>query len=310
MHILEWKPLARLVARAFGAAGSRFATVSKELTAATADCISERIEILVPTRHGAVRCLVYRAPGEHAARPLYVNIHGGGYVVRSPEMDDPLCNYLVEHAGVTVVSIDYDVAPRAPFPTAIEECVDVIDWAVANASELRWDAGRLVIGGQSAGGAIATAVARIARDAGGPTIALQVLNYPPLDLTIPGPQKRSLAKHPVVSPWMTRVFDPAYAPSPDDRADPLVSPASSENLRVVDGVDPLHGMPRTLIQVCELDSLRDEGNRYADALEAAGVTVHHVEVAGVDHGFTLGPPVEPALTAFRVIADEVRSAVA
>ncbi|MCU1529104.1 MAG: Alpha/beta hydrolase fold-3 domain protein [Frondihabitans sp.] len=310
MHILDWKPLSRVVAKALGAAGSRLGGVPNELTEATADCRAARTEIPVPTRHGTVRCLVYRTPGATGARPLYVNIHGGGYVVRAPEMDDPLCNYLVEHAAVTVLSIDYDVAPKAPFPIAIEECVDVINWAVSNSGEQDWDASRLVVGGQSAGGAITTAVARIARDTDGPALALQVLNYPPLDLTIPGPQKQGLAEHPVVAPWMTLVFDPAYAPTDDDRADPLVSPASAKNLTVLDGVNPLAGMPRTLIQTCELDTLRDEGNRYASALDAAGVPVRHVEVAGVDHGFTLRTPVEPALAAFELIAEEVRSAIA
>jgi acetyl esterase len=144
----------------------------------------------------------------------------------------------IEHAGVTILSIDYDVAPRAPFPIAIEESVDVVNWAVAHSLDQKWDASRLVVGGQSAGGAIATAVARIARDSGGPAVALEVLNYPPLDLSIPGPQKRALAKHPVVARWMTRVFDPAYAPMENDRLSPLVSPASQANLAIVDGVHP------------------------------------------------------------------------
>jgi acetyl esterase/lipase len=212
MHILDWRPLSLAVARAFGAVGSRFATVSAELTEATADCLADCHELTVPTRHGEIRCLVYRAPNETTARPLYVNMHGGGFLVRFPEMDDPMCHYLVEHVGVTILSIDYDVAPRAPFPIAIEESVDVVNWAVAHSLDQNWDASRLVVGGQSAGGAIATAVARIARDSGGPAIALEVLNYPPLDLTIPGPQKRALAKHPVVATWMTRVFDPATRP--------------------------------------------------------------------------------------------------
>jgi len=310
MHILDWQPLSLAVARAFGAAGSRFARVSAELTQATADCLAECHELTVPTRHGDVRCLVYRAPDETAARPLYVNMHGGGFVVRFPEMDEPMCHYLVEHAGVTILSIDYDVAPRAPFPIAIEESVDVVNWAVAHSVDQNWDASRLVVGGQSAGGAIATAVARIARDSGGPAIALEVLNYPPLDLSIPGPQKRALAKHPVVAPWMTRVFDPAYAPMESDRLGHLVSPASQANLAIVDGVNPLAGMPPTLIQTCELDMLLDEGNRYAAALAAAGVSVEHVEVPGVDHGYTLRAPVEPALASFEVMAAEVRVALA
>jgi hypothetical protein len=97
MHILDWQPLSLAVARAFGAAGSRFATVSAELTEATVDCLAECHELTVPTRHGDVRCLVYRAPDETTARPLYVNMHGGGFVVRFPEMDEPMCHYLSIH---------------------------------------------------------------------------------------------------------------------------------------------------------------------------------------------------------------------
>jgi acetyl esterase/lipase len=185
----------------------------------------------------------------------------------------------------------------------------VVNWAVAHSLDQNWDASRLVVGGKSAGGAIATAVARIARDSGGPPIALEVLNYPPLDLSIHGPQKRALAKRPVVAGWMTRIFDPAYAPVESDRMGPLASPASQANLAIFDRVNPLEGMPPTLIQTCELDLLLDEGNRYAAALAAAGVSVKHVEVPGVDHGYTLRAPVEPALASFELMAAEVRIAV-
>jgi acetyl esterase len=130
MNILDWKPLSLAVARAFGAAGSRFARVSAELTETTADCLAECHELKVPTRHGDVRCLVYRAPDETTARPLFVNMHGGGFVVRFPEMDEPMCHYLVEHAGVTILSIDYDVAParRSPSPSRSPSMWSIGPW--------------------------------------------------------------------------------------------------------------------------------------------------------------------------------------
>ncbi len=73
---------------------------------------------IVPTRYGPVPATLYHPPSSVVSPPVYVNVHGGGFVVGHPEQDDPWCRYLAAHAGVVVVNPDYVLAPRHRFPAA------------------------------------------------------------------------------------------------------------------------------------------------------------------------------------------------
>ena len=188
-----------------------------------ADLAADITPIEVPTRHGPVSCVIYRAPGGPDEQPgerspVYVNLHGGGFVVRYPQQDDPWCRYLAAHAGVVVVNVDYDTAPRHRFPIPVEQAYDVVTWAADPGRD--WDGSRLCVGGQSAGGNLAAAVARLALDGGAPQIALQVLHYPVLDLVTPSADKPAVQGRRAVPVWMGQVFDQAYLPDPDQRAYP------------------------------------------------------------------------------------------
>jgi acetyl esterase len=256
----------------------------------------------VKTRRGTVRCTVYSPPETVAGRPpVYVNLHGGGFVIRHPGADDHICRYLAAAVGCFVVNVDYDVAPQRPFPAASTQAYDVVRWVADSAAEQGWDGSRLAVGGQSAGGNLAAGVAIAARDAGTPALALQVLLYPPLDLTVDPGQKRARTDKPLLTPGLGRIFDAAYVPDPAKRADPLVSP-----LRAAD----LAGVAPAVVVTAELDLLRDEGDAYAAALTAAGVPVSHHVVAGVDHAFTHRGPTEAANDTFAVVSDALRAAFA
>ncbi|WP_264044848.1 alpha/beta hydrolase [Mycobacterium paraffinicum] len=241
---------------------------------------SQTSEVSIPTRHGAASATVYHPPAGTANPPVYVNVHGGGFVVGHPEQDDPWCRYLAANAGVVVVNPDYVLAPRHRFPAAPHQVYDIVCWAAAPARD--WDGGRLCVGGQSAGGNLSAAAARLALENGGPRIALQVLHYAPLDLVTPTRDKPSSAgDRAVMKPWMGEVFDTAYVPDPAQRRDRLASPAWGDNADGIAGIAP------ALVVTAEHDRLRDESRRYAEKLAAAGALAEYHEVAGVDHGYNI-----------------------
>lgn len=258
-------------------------------------------ELRIPTSVGTASAVVYLPPTDGPS-PVHVNFHGGGYVLPSTELDDPLCRYLAAEAGVTVVNVDYVVAPQHPFPAAPHQAYEVVRWVAEHGADQGWDGDRLTIGGQSAGGGLAAAVARLALERGGPRIALQVLHYPPLDLATSAKDKSAVAARPMLKPWMAEVFDGSYVPDPRQRTDRLVSPANP-----ADTAD-LTGIAAALVITAELDLLRDEGDRYAERLRRAGALVEHHVVPGADHGYD-GNDDELARQVYARIARQVGAAV-
>ncbi|MGC4113777.1 MAG: alpha/beta hydrolase fold domain-containing protein [Myxococcales bacterium] len=234
-----------------------------------------------PTRFGPARLTVYRPAPEIASTtpPVHVNLHGGGYVLSLTELDDPLCRALAAQAGVVVLNVDYVVAPQHPFPEPPQQVYEVVRWVAENGSKHGWDGSKLTVGGQSAGGALAAAAARLALEHQGPAIALQVLHYPPLDLSIPASQKRASVSKPMLRPWMGDVFDTSYAPDPASRSDRLISPAGAADTADLKGIAP------AVVILAEKDLLRAEGQRYADRLSRAGALVELRVIAGADHGY-------------------------
>jgi acetyl esterase/lipase len=207
-------------------------------------------------------------------------VHGGGFVVGHPEQDDPWCRYLAAHAGVVVINPDYVLAPRYRFPAAPHQIYDIVCWAAD--PDRDWDGRRLCVGGQSAGGNLSAAAARLALENRGPHIALQVLHYAPLDLVTPTRGKPSTVGHrAVMKPWMGEIFDTAYIPDPTQRRDRLASPAWGDNADRIAGIAP------ALVVTAEHDRLRDEARSYADKLDAVGSLAQYHEVADVDHGYNI-----------------------
>jgi acetyl esterase len=238
-----------------------------------------------------------------ALPPVHVNFHGGGYVMPLTEMDDAFCRYLAEEAGVVVINVDYVLAPQHRFPAPPRQAFEVVRWVAAQGAEHGWDGSRLSVGGQSAGGGLAAAVARQALEEGGPSIALQVLHYPPLDLATGARDKRAAIAKPSLRPWMADVFDSAYVPDPKQRADRLVSPGNPADTANVTGIAP------ALVITAEYDLLKAEGTRYAERLRKAGALVEHHDVLGADHGYDV-KDAEKARQTYALIARHVRQALA
>lgn len=259
------------------------------------------VEVTVPTRHGDLSAMLYVPPGGSAGRGVYVNFHGGGFVMRHPEQDDPLCRYVASKAGVTVVNVDYMPAPQSRFPGPIEQAYDVVAWAAS--VERPWLGDKLVVGGQSAGGAMAAGVARLALELGTPHVSLQVLMYPPLDLTVPAKSKVSEGKETLLA-RMGPTFDTAYCPDVRRRSDRLVSPASAGDTSDLTGITP------ALIVTAGRDILREEAIRYATRLAGVGALREHVDLPTVGHGFNLSDaPHEVIVSVYDTIARHTRGSL-
>ncbi|MFE5917261.1 alpha/beta hydrolase [Streptomyces sp. NPDC056468] len=259
-------------------------------------------ELTIPTSIAPARATVYLPARTEPSPPVHVNFHGGGYVMTLTELDDPLCRFLAAETGAVVINVDYVVAPQHPFPAPTRQAYEIVRWVAAHGAEEGWDGGRLTVGGQSAGGGLAAAVARQAFEKGGPSIALQVLHYPPLDLATGVRNKRAAIAKPMLRPWMGDVFDTSYVPDVRRRLDPLVSPAHPSDTADLKGIAP------ALVITAEHDLLRAEGERYAERLRGAGALVDHHEVRGADHGYD-GTDDDKARDVYAIIARRLREAV-
>ena len=209
---------------------------------------------------GGVPARFYR---DDSDGPVLVYAHGGGWVMGDLETHDGLCRHLARASGWAVLSVDYRLAPEAPFPAAVDDVSTAAGWA------RRY--GTVALAGDSAGGQLAAVAARRERDAGRP-VAAQVLICPVLDPAMAYPD---LDDYGLDSDEM-RFFWDAFAPAPMDRSHPDLNP-----FRAAD----LSGLPPAAVITAELDVLRDEGERYAAALLAAGVPVVAVRHQGVNHNF-------------------------
>lgn len=283
--------LARLAQKAPGSSRQSPETAFTEIPAATAN-------ITIPTRHGHVPATLYSPPSGGTEKGIYVNFHGGGFVMRHPEQDDPLCRYLAANADVAVLNVDYTPAPQSRFPGPVEQAYDVAMWATDR--ERSWDVSKCAVGGQSAGGALAAGASRLAWENGQRSIGLQVLMYPPLDLTIPAAKKRAEGKETFLA-RMGPIFDVVYCPDEQLRRDRLISPAGRYDTASLDGIAP------ALIVTCGKDILQAEGARYAARLEQAGSLIDHIDLSDVGHGFNiLGASREVVLPVYGEIAKAVR----
>ncbi len=268
-----------------------------------------RVENLhIPTCDGAQLSARLFAPASDTALPVLLYFHGGGFTIGSVATHEPLCRRLAHLAHCAVVSVDYRLAPAAKFPSAVLDAWDSLAWLREHASSLRLDPTRIALGGDSAGGTLATVTAIAARDAGWP-LALQLLFYP----GTAGHQNTACHKtfaHGFLleAPHIDYFFG-HYLRSPADRNDWRFAP--------LDGVDThgdsrdLDGVASAWMGLAECDPLTDEGVMYADRLRMAGVAVDLDIYRGVVHGFIqFGRAIPEALTAHTDAARALRRAFA
>ncbi|HEX7536516.1 MAG TPA: alpha/beta hydrolase [Dermatophilaceae bacterium] len=235
-----------------------------------------------PARDGReVPLRVYRPARSGQPLPVVVFFHGGGWVLGSTRMYDPLCTFLAHDVGAVVVSVDYRLAPEHRAPTAVQDCVDSVRWIAEHAQSWGGNGSRLAVSGDSAGGNLSAVVCQVIRDEGGPAIAHQALMYPATDATMSQPSIAEHADAPILTRAKINVFLEHYlGPLGLSAGDPLVSPLWATSHA---------GLPPALVQTADLDPLRDEGTRYAERLAAAGVPVRHTNYVGAPHGFASFP---------------------
>jgi acetyl esterase len=233
----------------------------------------------IPGPGGPIPVRIYR-PDIRIGTLVY--FHGGGWVLGNIKTADAVCATLAHRAGATVISVDYRLAPEHRFPAAVEDAWAATTWAHDRRAELG-SAGRLAVGGDSAGGNLSAVVARHARDQG-IEVALQLLVYPVTDADLDTGSYRDNAS----GYWLTRDgmawFWDQYVPD-GDRFHPDASPLRA---------DDLSGVAPALVITAEFDPLRDEGEAYAERLAQAGVDVTLRRYDGLVHGFFRCPAVMAA----------------
>ena len=225
---------------------------------------------------------LYRPLGasEDEALPVLVYYHGGGWTIGDLDTHDVPCREFANLARCAVASVDYRLAPEHKLPAAFDDAVAATHWVHAHARSLGIDASRLAVGGDSAGGNLAAAVAIAFRDTAGPRIAMQTLIYPAVDQTADTPSHASFAEGYLLTRDAILWFKGNYLRGPADEADWRASP-----LRAGD----LAGLPPAYVITAGFDPLLDEGRAYAERLREAGVKVTYECFAGMIHGFvTMG----------------------
>lgn len=237
---------------------------------------------------------LHRPTGVSQPGPALLWIHGGGYVIGNAKQDDELCRRFVRELGVTVAAVDYRLAPEHPYPAPLEDCYAALTWLAALPAV---DPARVAVGGASAGGGLAAALALLARDRGEVTPTMQLLAYPMLD-----DRSGSTPENPNYRLWgpkSNRFGWAAYL----GNADPNVAvPARREDLS---------GLPPAWIGVGTNDLFHDEDLAYAERLTAAGVPCHIETVPGAFHGFDLIVPKASVSKAFFASqCESLRSALA
>jgi len=258
----------------------------------------------IPGPAGEIPVRVYRptgqgdgADGGGGSLGVLVFFHGGGWVIGDLDSHDHLCRLLCHRAGVVVVAVDYRLAPEHPYPAAVDDAWAATEWVCAHARELGGDPARVAVGGDSAGGNLAAVVALIARDAGGPPLAFQLLIYPAVDHGTDYPSLTENGQGYLLTRATMDWFYGHYAgptPSVDDwRLSPLRA-------------GRFDGLPPALVITAELDPLRDEGTAYAAALAGAGVEVTHTNYAGQVHTFV---QIAPLLEGGQRAVDEAAAAL-
>jgi acetyl esterase len=233
-------------------------------------------EMKIPGPAGEIPIRVYW-PTQNGSLPVLVYYHGGGWVIGDLDTNDGVCRMLANKVAAVVVSVDYRLAPEHRFPAAVDDSYAALEWVHRNGGRLNVDTSRIAVGGGSAGGNLAAAVALMARDRAGPRLAYQVMFYPATNLLdLSTASHRNFADGYGLTAEHIEFFREAYLPDAADRENPYASPLLAETLE---------GLPPAIVVTAGFDVLRDEGIAYAKRLEAAGVPAEIAHYPHMIHGF-------------------------
>jgi acetyl esterase/lipase len=258
----------------------------------TPDVLVENIHI--PGQHDRtrIRLRVYKPKAVAPPTPVLVWLHGGGYVMGRPELDDVCCAEHVRESGITVVSVDYRCAPKHPFPAGLEDSYSALKWVASHSKELGVDAKRIAIGGESAGGGLAASLVQLAHDRQEVKPVFQLLVYPMLDdrtvlrTDVDGSSSVTWNQKSNRFGWESYLGEKCGAGDVPKYA----APARREDLS---------GLPPAWIGVGTVDLFHDEDMAYAQRLKGCGVECEVCAVPGAFHGFDIFAPQAPIVRDFR-----------
>lgn len=217
----------------------------------------------------------YTPRGLKGPAPALVYFHGGGWIYGDLDTHDAFCRVLAEEAQVRIVSVDYRLAPEAPFPAAFDDNWAAWKWITENAQGLGIDASRIAVGGDSAGGNMAASVAQHAVDGDGVKPAFQLLIYPTTDFLEKSESRTTYGEGFFLTKGFMDLAEENYLVGNEDKSDKRLSPLRHDP----SGVAPAY------VVTAGFDPLLDEGKAYADKMAAAGVPVEYVCEEGLIHGF-------------------------
>ncbi len=254
-----------------------------------------------PTADLPLRIYYPSDPDESGPLPALVLFHGSGWVVANLDVGDTPARSLANRCGCAIVAVNYQKAPEHKFPIPLDDCYATTCWVAEHADELGIDRSRIGVAGDSAGGNLAAAVALKAKLEHGPALGYQLLIYPVTDFDLDTPSYQSNAEGYLLQREGMRWFWNHYLADPGDATNPLAAP-----LRATD----LSGLPPAFVVTAGYDPLCDDGERYADALRAAGVPVTYRHYEGMVHGFFwMAGVLDEARALYEEIGKAVRAAL-
>jgi acetyl esterase len=278
----------------------RFYRDRRAVTQPEPPSVAEIAELSADGPHGPIPLRLYRPvrQGEAPAPlPVLAYYHGGGWTIGDLDTHDVLCRQLANASGCGVVSVDYRMGPEHRFPAAVDDCLAATYWVHRQAGALGLDATRLAVGGDSAGGNLATVIALLARDAGNLPIAYQLLIYPATDMRRGHASHAANGRGYLLEAETIAYYHDNYIDDPVHDLDWRASPLLHRDLS---------SLPPALVLTAGFDPLRDEGMAYADALVAAGNLATYVCFERQIHGFiTMGKLIDEANTAVALCAAEL-----
>jgi acetyl esterase/lipase len=240
---------------------------------------------------------VYAPASQDGPLPGLLFIHGGGFILGNVTMFDGEAKRIAAEVGAVVVSVEYRLAPEHPYPAGLDDCYAALLWTAKSASELGIDPARLAVGGDSAGGGLAAAVALLARDRGGPELCFQYLGIPELDDRLETPSMLAYVDTPLWHRPAAEFSWDSYLGGPGVRGTSGVSPYAAPAR-----MEDLSGLPPAFVNVCQFDPLRDEGIVYAQRLAQANVPTELVLYPGTFHGSGM---IAQAAVTQRIAADQL-----
>jgi len=220
-------------------------------------------DIKIPSSETQIPLRIYTPKG-NGPFPVYISIHGGGWVFGNLDTHDPFCRNIAQKAQVVVVSIDYRLAPEHKYPAAFNDCYAAVDWVAKNIQDWKGDSSKLIIGGISAGGNLAAAVAIKAKEKNYPNLKAQVLICPVMEHSFETMSYQKYADGYFLTKKDMQWFWEQYLAKAEDGKQPYASPLLAPDVS---------GLPRAMVVLADFDPLYDEGKAYGEKMKAANVAV-------------------------------------